>query len=67
MLTICDCLFSSSVLFKVDSHPVWVRAKEKFEEKVAEVLKRNVKKEVELWTHPFEKLGHKVFVTLVGC
>ena len=35
--------FSFSVLFKVDSHPVWVRAKEKFEEKVAEVLKRTVK------------------------
>jgi len=32
----------------VDSHPVWVRAKEKFEEKVAEVLKRNVKKQVDL-------------------
>ena len=40
--------FSFSVLFKVDSHPVWVRAKEKFEEKVAEVLNRNVKKQVDL-------------------
>ena len=41
-------VFSFSVFYKVDSHPVWVRAKEKFEEKVAEVLKRNVKKEVDL-------------------
>lgn len=47
-------LFADSItpyllkLPEVDSHPVWVRAKEKFEEKVAEVLKRNVKKHVDL-------------------